>query len=93
MITIVEQTTAERNEETKKLFESIKPYLDDGFNYRRALILVGRIGKNTKLNKRTGWFRDLTEYGGSQGYDYYDFKFKQGVKKPVLAWDYPGLYL
>lgn len=91
MITIIEQTTSEREQETRELFESIRPYLDKGYNYRRALILIGRISENTKLNNRNGWFRDLTQYGASRGYDYYDFRFNRTDRvgcKPYRGYDW-----
>ena len=36
MITVIEQTTAERRAETRELFNSIRPYLDNGHGYRSA---------------------------------------------------------
>ena len=70
-ITIVEQTTAERQAETKALFDAIRPLLDDGYSYMGALQHIGRVSANTKNNSyQKAWFRDLKEYGESQGYDY-----------------------
>ena len=91
MITIVEQTTNERKQETLDLFEQIKPYLDEGYNYRRALIIVGRITENSRISTRRGWFRDLIKYGASQGYNYHDYKFNRTDKigvKPIKAYDW-----
>ena len=91
MITVVEQSTSERMEETRRLFNEIKPYLDEGFGFHTSLEKIGRINKNTRLNRRNGWFRDLVEYGESQGYSYGDYIFipeaKVGKVK-VLAWDH-----
>ena len=71
MITVISQSTAERNEETRQLFESIRPYLDDGYGYMSALQKIGRVQKGRSSGYyRHSWFRDLREYGESQGYDY-----------------------
>ena len=71
MITVIEQSTTERNEETKRLFETIKPLLDDGYGYMSACVKVGRCKAPLKNNYYTGgWFRDLKEYGEKMGYPY-----------------------
>ena len=81
MITVIEQTTAERQEETKQLFEQIKPLLDEGYSYMTACIMVGRCNKETRtVHYSRSWFSDLKEYGKSQGYDYKDYNGK-GIKK------------
>ena len=80
MIKVIEQTTAERNAETRNLFNSIRPYLDDGHTYRTALIEVGRIG-NSGGHFTQSWFRELTKYGETQGYPYAEYKGKRGRKK------------
>ena len=70
-ITVITQTTAERNQETKELFEQIKPLLDEGYSYMTACIMVGKANK--KLRNRYysyGWFKDLKAYGKTQGYPY-----------------------
>ena len=68
MITVITQTTEERNQETKELFESIRPLLDEGYTYRDAVKAVGRIGENSNPNIRCSWFHHLIKYGESQGY-------------------------
>ena len=72
-ITVISQTTAERRAETKELFESIRPLLDDGYSYHSALKKIGRITGNCRFYQQA-WYRDLTEYGGTQGYPYDDYK-------------------
>ena len=67
MITIVEQTTAERKNETKDLFEQIKPYLDEGFSYKSALVKIGRISRGTNLNIRKGPGTDCAKTGRFTG--------------------------
>ena len=91
MITVVCQSTSERQKETEELFQEIKPYLDEGFTYNQSLVKVGKITANTHLNIKTGWFRHLVEYGKSQGYDYgnhiYHHANRVGRVK-VLSWDH-----
>lgn len=91
MITVVEQSTSERQEETEKLFHEIKPYLDEGFTYNQSLVKVGKITANTRLNSRNGWFYHLIKYGESQGYTYgnhiYHHANRVGRVKQ-LAWDH-----
>lgn len=91
MIKVIAQSTSEREDETKELFERIKPYLDEGHSYRNALIMGGYIKESVSLNRFQGWFRDLTCYGASQGYPFGEYCFvhrdKVGVVK-VKAWDH-----
>lgn len=62
---VIEQTTRERNEETKKLFEQIKPLLDEGYTYKKATCTV----LNRKVvNSSASWYKELIQYGETQGY-------------------------
>ena len=79
MITVISQTTEERNQETRLLFNQIRPYLDKGYNYTSALKRIGRLGTHHKVYQ-TAWFRDLKEYGATQGYPYKDYNGK-GFRK------------
>lgn len=80
MIKVISQNTAERDEETRKLFESIRPYLDDGYSYTSALKKIGRITSKAKWYYYSqAWFRDLKEYGETQGYKYREYSGK-GLK-------------
>ena len=81
MITVISQTTEERQEETRQLFEKIKPLLDEGYSYMTACIMVGKANK--KLRHRYysyGWFKDLKAYGETQGYPYHKYNGK-GCKR------------
>lgn len=81
MITVIEQTTEERNNETKTLFEQIRPLLDQGYGYNSALIKIGKIPRESRSGYyRQGWYRDLKEYGESQGYPYIEYSGR-GRKK------------
>lgn len=75
MIKVIEQTTAERNLEIKYNFELIKPYLDIGYSYTNACMEVGLA--NNRNCSAMRWFKDLREYGESQGYAYKDFKYSR----------------
>ena len=70
-ITIISQTTAERQQETIELFEQIRPLLDQGMIYSAAVMKVRNISYHFNRNKQA-WFRDLVDYGESQGYAYED---------------------
>lgn len=78
-IKVICQTTGEREAETQKLFEQVKPLLDDGYSYNRAV----RVVKQTKTSyvSHYRWFKDLLKYGESQGYPYKDY---QTSKRRIL---------
>lgn len=69
---IIERTDKDLENETRELFEKIKPYLDDGVSFTRALINVGK-GRNT----RSRWYKDIREYTIQQGYE-----IKKSVRNP-----------
>ena len=82
MITVIEQTSQERQRETEQLFESIRPYLEQGDTYRTALRKIGRIPKKSNPNIRVGWCRHLIEYGTQQGFPHtYDKLGGASVKR------------
>ena len=82
MITVIEQTTAERRAETIQLFNAIRPLLDTGYTYMKALIQIGYIPPETaNWAYSSGWFKDLKEYGASKGYPYHEYKGKGKVGK------------
>lgn len=64
-IRVIELSTKEREQETQQLFETIQPLLDKGYTYNLALREVK--GLET-LNTSNAWYRDVIEYGESQGY-------------------------
>lgn len=71
---IIETTTSQRNQETKKLFNKVKPLLDQGFSYNRSVRKVKNLPR-TYACSNLAWFRDLVEYGETQGYLYKDYKY------------------
>ena len=77
-IGIISQSTVERENETKDLFEEIKPLLDDGWIYSNAVKKVKGIDdKKLCFNRyQQAWFRDLVDYGETQGYRWEDYSGK-----------------
>lgn len=76
-IKVIQQSTAERREETIKIFKLIQPLLDQGYSFNKACAEYGYNVTNTK----NGWFMDLVKYAKTQGYDYYDYKYSHKPKK------------
>ena len=66
MISIVEQSTAERGQETRELFDKVKPFLDEGLSYDKALKQAGLMTANSW--KQRAYTRDLVDYAKKQGY-------------------------
>ena len=72
MITVKTSSSKERDDEIKELFDKMKPYLDEGYSYHKALNEI----KQTNVSyAQRRWYRDLVEYGESQGYPYKEFKY------------------
>lgn len=65
-ITVISQSTSEREQETVDLFEKCKPYLDEGVPLIDALQII----KNTTHNQfySQAWYKELKSYAESQGY-------------------------
>ena len=71
-IRIIEQTTSEREQETRELFEKCRPLLDKGCGLYTA---VKTVSDKKPTHTKNGWYRDLIDYAASQGYDYYKMKW------------------
>ncbi|WP_405286592.1 hypothetical protein [Methanobrevibacter sp.] len=69
-IKVIEQNTNERNQQTIQLFQKIKPYLDEGHSFTRALTICGY----KVYNYKSGWFKHLIDYAKTQGYDYNEMR-------------------
>ena len=77
MITVITQTTAEREQEIIDLFNLIKPLLDEGMIYSNAIKVLCK-NKNMSFNRfQDAWFRDLIAYGESHGYPYHMYSGKK----------------
>ena len=66
-ITVIEQTTEERKNETEELFLECKPYLDKGYPLAKAVQKVKN--SNHSFFYRQAWFKELREYARSKGYE------------------------
>ena len=69
-IKVIEQSTQERELETKQLFQKIEPLLRQGYTYRDAIRKVGRVPPNSNPSVHYGWFKQLITYGTQKGYPY-----------------------
>lgn len=49
-IIVIEQTTTERKAETRKIFQKIRPYLDQGYSFGKALKKAKGIEINNRKN-------------------------------------------
>lgn len=67
-IVVISQSTCERKNETRELFEQIKPLLERGLIYAKAVKIVKGLPEDYSLSGRA-WYRELLSYGKSQGYD------------------------
>ena len=71
-ITVISNSSKEREDEIKELFNKMKPYLLEGKSYNQALKIV----KNSKSTyTHTSWFKDLVKYGESQGFSKENFSY------------------
>ena len=65
-ITVIEQTTAERKKETVTIFNEIKPLLDNGVPFYKAVKSVKNLKHDGFL--RQAWYKELKQYAKTQGY-------------------------
>ena len=80
-ITVITQTTAEREEETRKTYQQCKPYLDKGYSLFKAAY---KVTGTQPTNSKNGWYKELIDYAISQGYDYHGNKWKRTPKLEEL---------
>ena len=73
---VISQSTKEREQETIDLFNKAKPYLDDGFSYRLALIKVLRL-KPTYCFSHTSWYKEFMNYADAHGYPKSEYRYKR----------------
>ena len=73
---VISQSTKEREQETIDLFNKTKPYLDDGFSYRLALIKV--LGKESNSSfSHFSWYKEFMEYADAHGYPKSEYRYKR----------------
>ena len=73
---VISQSTKEREQETIDLFNKAKPYLDDGFSYRLAVIKALGLNPNNSLGNAR-WYRDFIEYADAHGYPKSEYRYKR----------------
>ena len=75
-IKVICQSTKERKQETIDLFNKAKPYLDDGFSYRLAIMKV--LGKEPNYNfSHMSWYKEFVEYADAHGYPQSEYRYKR----------------
>ena len=75
-IKVICQSTKEREQEIIDLFNKAKPYLDDGFSYRLALIKV--LGKESNSSfSHFSWYKEFMEYADAHGYPKTEYRYKR----------------
>ena len=73
---VICQSTKERKQEIIDLFNKAKPYLDDGFSYRSAVIkALGLNPNNSHGNAK--WYKDFVEYADAHGYPKKEYTYKR----------------
>ena len=75
MIKVIEQSTEDRNRETRELFQKVKPLVDEGWAFRQAVLHI--TGKQSIGTQKRGWYRDLCDYAKQQGYNPKDYEWKR----------------
>lgn len=67
MIRVISQTTAERNQETRELFNEVKPLMDkEDLTLGQAVKRIKQIPNTNFYNQ--AWFKELKNYAKTQGY-------------------------
>ena len=73
---VISQSTKEREQETIDLFNKAKPYLDEGFSYRSAVIKALGLSQNHHRSNAK-WYRDFVEYADAHGYPKKEYQYKR----------------
>lgn len=64
---VIETSTAERRQETRELFDKVKPFLDAGLSYDKALKQAG-IMVTCRSWRQRAYTRDVVELAKEHGY-------------------------
>ena len=73
---VISQSTKEREQEIIDLFNKAKPYLDEGFSYRSAIMKVLGLNPN-KSHGNAKWYKDFVEYADAHGYPKKEYRYKR----------------
>ena len=73
---VISQSTKEREQETIDLFNKAKPYLDEGFSYRSAIIKALGLNPNSRFNTMR-WYKDFVEYADAHSYPKTEYRYKR----------------
>ena len=65
-ITVISQSTIERNHETMELFNLCRPYLDEGYSLSYTVMKLKNYSHRSFTRMR--WYKDLKNYAQKQGY-------------------------
>ena len=65
-IKIIEQTTAERNQETQELWKQVEPLLQKGYPLTKAVAIVKNLNHFGFQNR--AWYKEVREIALSKGY-------------------------
>lgn len=66
MIKVIERNTTQREQDTVRLYQQIKPYLDKDIPIITAVKIAFNLQYNSFCNRT--WYKDLRDYAVSQGY-------------------------
>ena len=75
-IKVICKSTKEREQETINLFNKAKPYLDDGFSYRLAIMKGLGLKPNSNFS-HFSWYKEFMEYADTHGYPKSEYRYKR----------------
>ena len=75
-IKVICQSTKEREQETIDLFNKAKPYLDDGFSYRLAIMKGLGLKPNSSFSNAS-WYKEFMDYADAHGYSKAEYRYKR----------------
>lgn len=75
-IKVISQSTKEREQEIIDLFNKAKPYLDDGFSYRLAIMKALGL-KPTCSFSGASWYKEFVKYADAHGYPKTEYRYKR----------------
>ena len=73
---VICKSTKEREQETIDLFNKAKPYLDDGFSYRLAIMKLLGLKQHSCFSSRR-WYKDFVDYADAHGYPKSEYIYKR----------------